>query len=62
MFLFYILLPTFIGPLEYGKFAYAFAICAIIVQPVVEMGLDMVLVKWVSRGNVDEVKKFYLSE
>jgi O-antigen/teichoic acid export membrane protein len=45
--------------LEYGKFAYAFAICAIIVQPVVEMGLDMVIVKWVSRGKHEVVKKAF---
>lgn len=60
MFLFYILLPVFIGAEEYGKFAYALAVASIIVQPTVEMGLDMVIVKWVSRGKVDVVRKAFL--
>lgn len=57
MFFFYLLLPLFIGVSEYGKFAYALAISSIAVQPIVEMGLDVIIVKWVSRGKMDVLKK-----
>lgn len=50
LFLFYILLPKLIGLEQYGKFAFSMALCQIAVRPLVEMGLDMVVVKWVSRG------------
>ena len=60
MFLFYLLLPLFIGLEEYGKFSFALAITSILVQPVVEMGLDMVTAKWVSRGFTDVVGKVFI--
>jgi len=59
IFLFYILLPLLIGPEEYGKFSFALALSLIIVHPVVEMGLDMIITKWVSRGRFDVVKKAF---
>src|SRR5690242_2105429 len=59
MFLFYILLPIFIGAEEYGKFAYALAVATVVVQPIVEMGMDMVIVKWVSRGKLEVVSKAF---
>jgi O-antigen/teichoic acid export membrane protein len=60
MFFFYVLLPAFIGASEYGKFAYALAVSSIVAQPIVEMGLDMVTVKWVSRGRIDVTKKVFI--
>lgn len=50
IFLFYILLPLSIGVEEYGKLSFALATFFIVVQPILEMGLDMVIAKWVSRG------------
>lgn len=59
MFFFYILLPVLIGPTEYGKFAYALATASMLVQPLVEMGLDMIVVKWVSRKDPAVVGKAF---
>ena len=60
IFLFYVLLPLSIGLEEYGKFSFALALSFIIVQPLVEMGLDIIIAKWVSRGTVDVVKKAFI--
>jgi O-antigen/teichoic acid export membrane protein len=60
IFLFYLLLPLSIGLQEYGKFSFALAVSFIIVQPLVEMGLDIIIAKWVSRGKVDVVKKAFI--
>lgn len=60
IFLFYILMPLLIGPEEYGRFSFALSLSLIIVHPVVEMGLDMVIAKWVSRGRIDVVKKAFV--
>jgi len=60
IFLFYVLLPLSIGLEEYGKFSFALALSFIIVQPIVEMGLDIIIAKWVSRGKVDVVKKAFI--
>lgn len=60
MFLFYIFLPKFIGIEEYGKFSFALAIALIAAQPVIEMGLDMVSAKWVSRGKADIIRKAFI--
>jgi O-antigen/teichoic acid export membrane protein len=60
IFLFYLLLPLSIGLEEYGKFSFALALSFIIVQPLVEMGLDIIIAKWVSRGKVDVVKKAFI--
>ena len=59
MFAFYILLPRLIGLEEYGRFAYTQAFCFIIAQPIIELGLDMVITKWVSRGAEDVVNKAF---
>lgn len=59
-FLFYLLLPVSIGLQEYGKFSFALALSFIIVQPLVEMGLDIIIAKWVSRGKVDVIKKAFI--
>src|SRR4030043_661398 len=60
IFLFYLLLPLSIGLKEYGKVSFALALSFIIVQPLVEMGLDIIIAKWVSRGKVDVVKKAFI--
>lgn len=55
--LFYILLPLSIGLEAYGEFSYAFSIGLIIFKLCVEMGLDFVITKWVSRGSFDILNK-----
>ncbi len=56
-FLFYLLLPLAIGIEAYGQFAFALAASLIIVQPVIELGLDMVVAKWVARGEQEVFRK-----
>jgi len=60
IFLFYLLLPLSIGLEEYGRFSFALALSFIIVQPLVEMGFDIIIAKWVSRGRLDVVKKAFI--
>lgn len=60
IFLFYLLLPLSIGLKEYGKFSFALALCFICVQPLVEMGFDIIIAKWVSRGRLEVVKKAFV--
>jgi O-antigen/teichoic acid export membrane protein len=60
IFLFYLLLPLSIGLEEYGKFSFALALSFIFVQPLVEMGFDIIVAKWVSRGKVEVVKKAFI--
>jgi len=60
MFSFYILLPKFIGVQEYGKFSYTLAFCFIFAQPIIEFGLDIILVKLVSRGMINITYKVFL--
>jgi len=60
MFLFYLLLPLSIGLEEYGKFSFALALSFIFIQPLIDMGLDIIIAKWVSRGKLDVVKKAFI--
>jgi len=60
MFIFYITLPRLMGLQEYGRFAFAFAIASLILQPALEMGLDIVATKWVARGIDDVFRKVLL--
>jgi PST family polysaccharide transporter len=55
--LFYIVLPLSIGLEAYGEFSYAFSLGLIIFKLCVEMGLDFVITKWVSRGSFDILNK-----
>ena len=60
MFSFYISLPKFIGLEEYGRFSYALAFCLICAQPIIDLGLDMIITKWVSRGAENIVRKAFV--
>jgi len=53
--LYTLLLPRFLGLNSYGKFSFFYSICIITIQPVIELGLDLILVKSVSRGNLKAV-------
>ncbi|MFO8058446.1 MAG: flippase [bacterium] len=48
--LFYVFLARFLGEEAYGEFTYALVICFIFGQPLVLMGQDLLVAKWVSRG------------
>lgn len=47
--LFYLLLPRWMGLELYGQFAFALALGLMILQPLLELGLDLVVTKGVSR-------------
>ena len=50
--LFYIILARSLGEDEFGKFSYALTICLIFGYPLTQLGLDILVVKWVSRGKL----------
>lgn len=52
--LFYLLLPRFVGIEIYGQFSFALSLALMVLQPILELGLDLVITKWVSRDR-DEV-------
>lgn len=52
--LFYLLLPRFVGIEVYGQFSFALSLALMVLQPILELGLDLVITKWVSRDR-DEV-------
>ena len=45
-----LMLPRLLGINAYGEFAFFYSICLLIIQPIMELGLDMILVKSVSQG------------
>lgn len=47
--LFYLLLPRFLGLELYGQFSLALSLALMVWQPLLELGLDLVITKWVSR-------------
>lgn len=51
MFLIYLVLPALIGVKEYGIFSYVLSICFIFCQPLIEFGLDPIIIKYSSRNN-----------
>lgn len=48
--LFFLLLPRWTGLELYGQFTFALALGLMILQPLLELGLDLVVTKWVSRN------------
>lgn len=53
---FYLYLPRLIGLTAYGQFSYGLALATILLQPLMEMGLDLVIIKQVSRGDASIIK------
>jgi O-antigen/teichoic acid export membrane protein len=47
--LFYLLLPRLLGLELYGQFSFALSLALMVWQPLLELGLDLVITKWVSR-------------
>ncbi len=48
--LFYLLLPRLVSLEVYGQFSFALSLALMVLQPLLELGLDWVITKWVSRG------------
>ena len=51
LFLFYMSIPMVIGLEAYGRFAFVQAAMLIVAQPVMLLGLDLIVVKRVARGD-----------
>ncbi len=60
MFVFYIILPKLIGLHNYGYFIYILTLCIITIQPIADFGLDLIIVKRVSRSEYNIIKKSLL--
>jgi len=48
---FYLLLPRLVTLEVYGQFSFALSLALMVLQPTLELGLDWVITKWVSRGD-----------
>ncbi len=57
--LFYVLLARVLGEEGYGEFTYALVICFIFGHPLVLMGQDLLVAKWVSRGNTGVLRSSF---
>jgi Polysaccharide biosynthesis protein. len=64
--LFHIYFANLVGTNGYGVFSFVFVAGIIILQPILDMGLNQLITKWVSRGNKEVIRnsfqiKFYVS-
>jgi len=50
IFVFFVVAPRILGREAWGVFSYTLAVVSLVVQPLVEAGLDPVVTKWVARG------------
>ena len=57
--LFHILFANLVGAKEYGEFSFVFVAGVIILQPSLDMGLNQLITKWVSRGNTDVIRNSF---
>jgi len=54
--LFHIFFANLIGARSYGEFSFIFVGGLIILQPILDLGLNQIITKWVSRGNIEVVR------
>ena len=57
--LFHILFANLVGAKGYGEFSFVFVAGVIILQPSLDMGLNQLLTKWVSRGNTEVIRSSF---
>ena len=57
--LFHILFANFVGAKGYGEFSFVFVAGVIILQPSMDMGLNQLITKWVSRGNTEVIRNSF---
>ena len=57
--LFHILFANLVGAKGYGEFSFVFVAGVIILQPSLDMGLNQLITKWVSRGNTEVIKNSF---
>ncbi|MDP7621598.1 MAG: oligosaccharide flippase family protein, partial [SAR324 cluster bacterium] len=57
--LFHILFANLVGAKGYGEFSFVFVAGVIILQPSMDMGLNQLITKWVSRGNTEVIRNSF---
>ena len=57
--LFHILFANLVGVKGYGEFSFVFVAGVIILQPPLDMGLNQLITKWVSRGNTEVIRNSF---
>ena len=57
--LFHILFANLVGAMGYGEFSFVFVAGVIILQPSLDMGLNQLITKWVSRGNTEVIRNSF---
>ena len=57
--LFHILFANLVGAKGYGEFSFVFVAGFIILQPSLDMGLNQLITKWVSRGNTEVIRNSF---
>jgi len=56
---FHILFASLVGVKGYGEFSFVFVAGAIILQPSLDMGLNQLITKWVSRGKTEVIRNSF---
>ena len=56
---FHILFANLVGAKGYGEFSFVFVAGVIILQPSLDMGLNQLITKWVSRGNTEVIRNSF---
>ena len=57
--LFHILFANLVGAKGYGEFSFVFVAGVIILQPSLDMGLNQLITKWISRGNTEVIRNSF---
>ncbi len=57
--LFHILFANLVGAKGYGEFSFVFVAGIIILQPSLDMGLNQLITKWISRGNTEVIRNSF---
>jgi len=54
--LFHIIFANMVGAASYGEFSFAYIGGMILIQPTLDLGLNQLITKWVSRGNLEVIR------
>ena len=57
--LFHILFANLVGAKGYGEFSFVFVAGVILLQPSLDMGLNQLITKWISRGNTEVIRNSF---
>ena len=57
--LFHIVFANLVGTKGYGEFSFVFVAGVIILQPALDLGLNQLITKWVSRGKTEVIRNSF---